>query len=152
MYTIFRRIYTVLDSLCFYKSRYFRTYNVHNFLLNLRGSRHSNFSANLDISYIYNVHNIPLNLRSSRYLIFLQMRTFHIFNVHNFTLNLRSSGNSIFLQIQTFWTYIMYTIFRWIYAILDIRVFCKSRHSVHIMYTISRWIYGILDIKFFLQI
>ena len=64
-------------------------------------------------------------------------------------LNLRNFGHSIFLLIQTFRTYITYTISHWIYAVLGIRFFCKSRHSVRIMYTISCLIDAIFNIQFF---
>ena len=85
------------------------------------------FSANPNILYKYNVRNFLSNLCSFGCSIFLQIQTFHTNNVHNFPLNFRSSGYSIFLQIQTFRKYTMYTIFHWIYVVLDIHFFCKSR-------------------------
>ena len=42
----------------------------------------------------------------------------------------------------------MYTIFSWIYKILDIQFPRKTKHSVHLMHTISRWIYAVLDFQF----
>ena len=52
---------------------------------------------------------------------FQQIYTIHRYNVHNFPWNLCNSRYSIFY---------------------------KSRQSVHLMYTISRWIHAILDIQF----
>ena len=129
-------------------------YNIHNFSYYLRSSRYSiflqiqtfntyimytisrqfkifKFFANPDIPYILciqfhtnNVHNFPLYFRCSDYPIFLQILTFHTLYVHNFPFNLRSSWHSISMHIQTFRTYIMYIIFRWMCAFLDIQFFC----------------------------
>ena len=46
----------------------------------------------------------------------------------------------------------MYIISCWIYVVLDIQTFCKSKQSVHLLYTISRWIYAILGIQIFYHI
>ena len=102
------------------------------FLVKIRKFWTFNVSATPDIPYIYNVHNFPLNICNWGYSIFLLIQTFHAYNVHNFQFNFRSSGYSIFLQIQTFRTYIMYAISRWIFALLDIQIFYKSRHSLHL--------------------
>ena len=123
MYTIFRWIFAALDIQFFFKSsnslHIYRTQILVEFSL----FQIFNFSANLDVPYIYNVHNFPLNFRSY--------------------------GYSIFLQMQTFRTHIMYTISRWIYAVLDIQIFWKFRYSAHTMYTVCRWIFAIMDIQFF---
>ena len=97
MYRIFRRIFEALDIQFFCKTRH----SVH-------------------ISRT----QFPFNFHSSGYSKFLQIQTFRTYYVYNFSFNLRSSRHSISLQIKTFCTYITYTIFRWIYAVLDIQFFC----------------------------
>ena len=82
-----------------------------------------NFSANLDWPYINNVHNFPLNFRTS--------------------------GYSIFLQIQPFVTYIMYTIFRWIFGVLDIQFLLQIQiFRTYIVYTISHRIFAVWTVNF----
>ena len=108
----------------------------------------NDFFANPGIPYIYNVHNFPLNISGRGYSIFLLIQIFRAYNVHNFPFNFLSFGYSISLLIHTSRMYKMYTIFRRIFTVLDIQIFCKSRQSVQIIYTISRSIYIVLDIKF----
>ena len=110
----------------------FRLYNVHYFQSNLRNSRQSIYLPNQTFR-TYDIHNSPLNFHKSRDSISLQIQKFR-----KYTINLRRSIQSNFLQIQTFCTSIMYTIFFQIYAVLDVKFFCKSRHSIRILYTISR--------------
>ena len=89
-----------------------------------------------------------MNSFRSGFSIYLQILTVRTFCVHKFPLNLRSSRFSISPHIQTYHTYIMYTISRRIYEILDIQFLPKTKHSVHLMYTISRGIYPVLDFQF----
>ena len=122
-YSIFLQIQTFCTYIMYTISSWiFAVLAIHNFLLNFRSSAYSIFFANPDIPYIYNVHNFQLNFHSSSY--------------------------TIFLQIQTFRTCIMYTIYCWIFAVLDIQIFYKTRHSVHITYAISHPIYAVMDIQF----
>ena len=51
----------------------------------------------------YNGHNFPLNLCNFVYSIFLQIQTLCTYNVHNFSLNLRYSGHSIFSTTRICW-------------------------------------------------
>ena len=108
-----------------------------------------NFSANLDRSYINNVHNFPLNFRSSGYSIFLQIPTFRTNILQNSPLNFRSTGHLIFRQIQPFLIYIIYTISRWIFGVLDIQFLLQFQtFCSYIMYTISRRIYAVWTVNF----
>ena len=103
MYTIFRSIYTILDIQFFLQIQTLRTYNLHNFPLNLC---HSGFKFFCKSRHsVHNVNNFLLNIRNSTYSIFLSIQTICTYNVHNFLLNLCNSGYSIFLQIKTFHTY-----------------------------------------------
>ena len=67
-------------------------------------------------------------------------------------MNFHCSGYSIFLQIQPFLTYIMYTISRWIFGVLDIQ-FPQQIQTFrrYIMSTIFRRIFAVWTV-YFLQI
>ena len=103
MYTILY-IQRIRKIQIFCKIQKIRTYNVHNFLLNLCNSGYSNF---LQIQTIrtFNVHK-PFNLHNfvhstySQNSNFLQIQIIRKFNAHNFPLNLYNFGCSNFLQIQ----------------------------------------------------
>ena len=80
-----------------------------------------NFSANPDIT---SIHCTQFLVEFTQFWIFnfsANPDVPNIYNVHNFLLNFRSSGYLIFMQIQTFRTYIMYTISRWIFAVLYVQ-------------------------------
>ena len=121
-YTFSRWIYAILDIRFFCKSWY---------------SVHIMYTISCLIFAIFNIQ------------FFANPETPYVYNVHNFLYNFLSSGHSIFLLITTVRKYITYTIFRWIFATLDIQFFYTSWHSVHVMYTICFWIFSILDIQFF---
>ena len=148
MYTISRWSFIVLDIQYFSKSLLSVHIYCTQFPVEFSQFWIYNFSANPNIPYIYNVHKFPLNISDRGYSIFLLIQTFRAYNVHNFPFNFLNSRYSISLQIQTFHMYKLYTISRRIFAVLDIQIFCKSRHSVQIIHTISRSIYIVLDIQF----
>ena len=113
MYTISRWIYSVMDLQFFCKIQTVRTFDVHNFLLNIRCSGYSNS---------------------------LQIQTFRTYIMYTISRWIDEIFDIQFLCKTRLFVHLMYTISIWIYAVLDFQFICKSRQSVHLMYTISRWI------------
>ena len=109
------------------------------------------FSANPDKLYIYFTQFLVefTHIWVSK---FLHIQTIRTYNVHNFTLNLcnpyiqRISRVRIFCKSKQS-VHIIYSISGWIYTIQDIQILFKSRQFVNLMYSISSWIYAILCIQ-----